>query len=179
MTRVRLELAHLVVLVRELDPMVDFYTRVLGFDVTDRGPSRRAGCEIVFLSASPDAHHQLAFVNAREDASAGPLEHQAYRAAGTLDDLRRLVATLRTDGRASEITPVSHGNTWSVYFRDPERNRVEIYLDTPWHVAQPQREVLDLDLTDAEIAVWTERTFGSDVTFEPHDEYVRRRTARQ
>ena len=175
MTRLRLELAHNVLLVRALDDMVDFYTRVLGFEVTDRGPSRRPGCEIVFLSQSPELHHQIAFVNARDDAPGGALDHQAYRANATLADLRQLHDDLRADGRATEITPLSHGNTWSIYFRDPERNRVEVYLETPWHVAQPQREPLDLSLTDAEIVAWTERTFGADPSFEPLTSYTRRR----
>ena len=45
------------------------------------------------------------------------------------------------------------GNVLSVLAlrRDPEANRIEVYTDTPWHIAQPYLEPLDLDLSDAEI----------------------------
>lgn len=49
------------------------------------------------------------------------------------------------------IQTVDHGNSWSLYFRDPEVNRVEVYLDTPWHVEQPFLEPLDLSLNDENI----------------------------
>ena len=43
---------------------------------------------------------------------------------------------------------MNHGNSWSLYFNDPEDNTVEIYMDTPWYVAQPFADDLDLDLPD-------------------------------
>jgi catechol-2,3-dioxygenase len=55
------------------------------------------------------------------------------------------------------IQCVDHGNSWSLYFRDPEANRIEVYTDTPWHIAQPYLEPLDLDLSDAEITRRTEQ----------------------
>jgi catechol 2,3-dioxygenase len=54
------------------------------------------------------------------------------------------------------IQPVDHGNSWSLYFWDPEDNRVEIYLDTPWHVDQPFLQPLDLDQSDEQIHASTE-----------------------
>ena len=33
---------------------------------------------------------------------------------------------------------MSHGNTLSIYFNDPEGNGLEVFWDTPWHVAQPK-----------------------------------------
>ena len=51
----------------------------------------------------------------------------------------------------AEISPVSHGNAISVYFRDPEGNRVEVFIDTPWYVSQPMRVPLDLDQPDESI----------------------------
>ena len=46
------------------------------------------------------------------------------------------------------IQTIDHGNSWSLYFRDPEINRIEVYLDTPWHISQPYSEPLDLLQTD-------------------------------
>ena len=42
---------------------------------------------------------------------------------------------------------MNHGNAWSVYFRDPEGNRIEIFCDTEWYIEQPCVE--DLDSVDA------------------------------
>jgi catechol 2,3-dioxygenase len=50
----------------------------------------------------------------------------------------------------------SHGNAWSCYFKDPEGNVVEAYLDTPFHVPQPHGEPLDLSKSDEEIYRETE-----------------------
>ena len=36
--------------------------------------------------------------------------------------------------------------TRCLYLRDPEGNRVEVFIDTPWHVTQPYREPMDLSL---------------------------------
>jgi catechol-2,3-dioxygenase len=44
--------------------------------------------------------------------------------------------------------PVSHANTWSVYFRDPEDNRIEVFTQTPWHATQPCRFDIDYDQPD-------------------------------
>ena len=52
---------------------------------------------------------------------------------------------------ASDVQPVSHGNALSVYLRDPELNRIELFMDTPWYVSQPLREALDLSLSDEEL----------------------------
>ena len=43
------------------------------------------------------------------------------------------------------LGPVTHGNALSVYFLDPEGNRVELLIDTPWYVPQPHRLVVDIE----------------------------------
>jgi catechol-2,3-dioxygenase len=62
---------------------------------------------------------------------------------------------------------VSHGTTWSVYFRDPEGNRLELFADTPWHVAQPLRFPIDLTMADDELIRWTERKISALANFQP------------
>jgi hypothetical protein len=71
----------------------------------------------------------------------------------------------------SEITPVTHGNALSIYFRDPEGNRIELFLDTPWYVDQPCRE--PLDLTQSEEAIWAnaERLARTLPGFKPRAEW--------
>ena len=48
-------------------------------------------------------------------------------------------ARMKQVSGVTEVVPVTHGNSVSLYFRDPEGNRIECYLDSPWYCAQPQR----------------------------------------
>src|SRR4051812_35062855 len=105
--------------------MINFYTQTLGFEVTDRGPLGRApgANEIVFLSQTARHHHQVAFVTGRDKPDrSNSVHHVAFRSAGSLDDLKALKKTLEADEQISGIMPLTHGNAWSVYFRDPENN---------------------------------------------------------
>ena len=61
--RVPLSMSHIGLYVHDLPTMEDFYTRVLGFTVTDRGKVR--GADIVFTSWDPKDHHQVALVSGR------------------------------------------------------------------------------------------------------------------
>jgi catechol 2,3-dioxygenase len=62
-----------------------------------------------------------------------------------------------------------------VYFSDPEGNGVEVFIDTPWHVAQPQGRALDLDRTNDEIEDWTRQEFGAEPEFGSIEEFYERR----
>jgi catechol-2,3-dioxygenase len=88
-----------------------------------------------------------------------------------LDDLRAMYRVIWDRRDVSRIVPVDHGNAWSLYFHDPEMNRIEIYLDTPWHIAQPHREELDLSLSDAKILALTEQRARRDAGFQPMAQY--------
>lgn len=170
----RLEVAHAVLYVHDMEAMIGFYTDTLGFEVTDRGPLGRQ--EIVFLSQTADHHHQVAFISGRKQVEpSNSTNHVAFRSAGTLADLRALKAALDADERVTGIMPLTHGNAWSVYFRDIEHNGVEIFIDTPWHVPQPQGEPLDLDRSDDEIVEWTRAHFGDEPGFGPIDAFYAER----
>jgi catechol 2,3-dioxygenase len=165
--------SHAVLYVRDVERMLDFYTRVLNFEITDRGPLRGGPAEIIFLSQSPVEHHQVAFVPTSNDpGTASPLVHVAFRAEG-LGDLRSVIGALDND--AVTLRPISHGNTWSVYFQDPEDNGIEIFCETPWHVQQPAGETWDLGLSDDALREWTEDTFQDAAEFGPIDEFYARR----
>ena len=56
-----------------------------------------------------------------------------------------------------KLQTVSHGTTWSIYFRDPENNRFEIFTDTPWYVHQPCKFFIDFELSDEELIQFTEK----------------------
>ncbi len=144
-------LAHFELFVRDLARMERFYTEALGFEVNDRG-EKPGG--LVFLSRNPAEHHQLVLnPDAARRPAASPLDHISFRVAA-LADLRRFHAALA--GVAGDLETVSHGNAWSIYFRDPEGNRLELFVDTPWEVAQPCRFEIDLGLSDEALAATTE-----------------------
>jgi catechol 2,3-dioxygenase len=171
----QLEVAHAVLFVHDVERMIGFYTDRLGFEVTDRGPIGKSN-EIVFLSQTARHHHQLAFVSGRDKPDpSNNLHHVAFRSAGSLDDLKSLKKALEADAEVTAIMPLTHGNAWSVYFRDPEFNGVEVFIDTPWHVQQPQGEPLDLDKTNDEIVETTRTRFATEPGFGPIDEFYGRR----
>lgn len=167
-----LQWSHAVYYVRDVAQMVDFYTNVLGFEVSDRGPVGPEGSpEIVFLSQVDTDHHQLAFLSIRQgDDPPNSIDHMAFRTE-SLADVRATMEALNKDGRASKISPVTHGNAWSVYFRDPENNGVEVFCDTPWHVAQPQAKPWDPTLSDEELHEWTRAEYEGEPRFGPIDAF--------
>jgi catechol 2,3-dioxygenase len=156
--------------------MLDYYTRVLGFAISDRGPMGPPGSpEIVFLSQDPGEHHQLAFVGVpKADGRARDLNHLAFRTTD-IDALRATDARIRADGRGRMPTPITHGNTWSIYFGDPEGNGVEVFCDTPWHVQQPQGQTWDMTQDDAALLETTRAAFADEPGFGPGDAYVEAR----
>jgi catechol-2,3-dioxygenase len=166
----KLRLAHMGMFVRDLERMVSFYKDVLGFIESDRGHAR--GFDVVFLTRDPDAHHQLVLSSGRPESSGRThAVQQISFKVDALDDLRAMHAIVAGREDVSDIQTVDHGNAWSVYFRDPEENRIEVYLDSPWHVAQPHRETLDLSLTDAEIHRQTQQRISGDPTARPMAEW--------
>jgi catechol-2,3-dioxygenase len=144
-----LAFSHVGIWVWDIAGMADFYTRVLGFTVTDHG--RLNAIELVFLSRNPSEHHEIVLASGRPRELAFNAINQISLRIESLAALRALWRRLR-DENAAEIAPVTHGNAISVYFRDREGNRLEIFLDTPWHTPQPCREAVDLDQPDD--AIW-------------------------
>ena len=145
-----LTLSHVGIHVTDVERMVDFYTRFLGFAESDRGTLADGRGEIVFLTRDPREHHQLVLVTGRpKDLSYNLINQLSFR-VDSLGTLREIQAGLPGEG-AKELRSVTHGNALSLYFRDPEGNRVELLIDTPWHVPQPCRIPVDLSLPDDEL----------------------------
>lgn len=160
----KLSWSHTVINVRDLQKMLDYYTNVLGFEISDRGPLGDGAPEIVFLSNDPDEHHQVAMVAARGDETEGsPLNHMAFRVEH-FEDVKTLHERL-TAAEGAGVMPLSHGNTLSLYFSDPEGNGLEVFWDTPWHVAQPQGKPWDPSLGKDAALAWVEDNFSSDPSF--------------
>jgi catechol 2,3-dioxygenase-like lactoylglutathione lyase family enzyme len=116
--------AHAVLRTNKFKPMVEWYKTVLMAEVV-------AENEMLAFMTYDDEHHRIAIaaipgLNDRPPHSVG-LDHLAY----TYDNLADLVATYERL-KAAGITPavtINHGPTTSMYYRDPDGNKVELQID--------------------------------------------------
>ena len=142
--------SHAFMPVENLTEMLDFYTNVLNFGVTDKS-LKNGELQMVFLSQNDEEHHQLAFIQSKRRLCSSQLGvHFAFR-TNNLATIKSLYQTLKQDSRIDKVSPVTHGNTWSIYFSDPEGNLLEIFCDTPFTVSQPFSEPWDPELKDETI----------------------------
>ena len=164
-----LTLSHVGVFVTDAERMVEFYTRFLGFVVSDR--EKRADGEIVFLTRDPREHHQFVMASGRPaDLPFNPINQLSFR-VDSLATLRALFVALKTEP-VETLGAITHGNALSVYFRDPEKNRVELLSDTPWYVPQPYRVPYDIMLPDAELWTTIEKQVRAVPGFKPREEWA-------
>ena len=164
-----LSFSHFGFFVRDIERMAQFYTRLLGFAVSDRG--QLGGTSLVFLTGDAREHHQIVLVSGRpEEAGFNPINQISFR-VHDLARLRQMYRALQGEQGVSEIAPVSHGNALSVYFRDPEGNRIELFVDTPWYVEQPVRIPMDLSLSEAAIWKWAEETARTLPGYKPVEDW--------
>lgn len=139
----RMAFSHIGLYVVDMSTMVSFYTGVLGFSITDQAHIR--GADLVFLSRDPDEHHQIVLVPGRDPHSPSTVNQISFRVV-SLPELRRLHAQL-VDREVPGLNPTNHGGSWSVYFLDPEGNRIELFAQTPWYMP-PVSVPLDFALSD-------------------------------
>ena len=163
-------LSHMGIFVRDLPRMERFYTQVFGLFVTDRGVGKTFRNELVFLSGTPEQHHQLVLSGGRAADTPSTVMQLSFK-VGTLEQLRSLKAAAAALG-GSDMIGLNHGNAWSVYFNDPEQNRIEIYMDTPFHRPQPCGEPLDIDKSEDELCSETMKLIAGLKGSKSRDEYV-------
>ncbi len=121
------KIGHVVLKVRDLERSVEFYTKVLGFKVSDAYPDSMIPGRMVFMRCNPD-HHGLALIGgAAHEAANTELNHLAFEVA-TIDEvlrarehLRRHNVPIEFDGRRRAGAQVA------VEFRDPDNHMLEIY----------------------------------------------------
>ena len=130
----------------DIRKMEDFYTRVMGLHVSDRGSASGGRVDVVFMTSDGYDHHQFVLVSGRKEGevhdspvlggSVGTAIFQISFKLDSLATLRAFKKRLEAEG-ITNFTPLNHGNAWSVYTRDPEGNGVELYVYTPWFTHQP------------------------------------------
>ncbi|MGQ0652862.1 MAG: VOC family protein [Betaproteobacteria bacterium] len=172
MARPALTFSHFGFYVRDLAVMEAFYTGVLGFTVSDRGELDTPGgrVSIVFLTRDPRDHHQIILATGRPAGEHFNSINQISFRMADFAGLREMYRLIQRE-ELTEISPVSHGNALSVYFRDPEGNRVEIFVDTPWYVNQPLRIPMDMSKSDAEIWDWVAKQAAALPGYRPVEEW--------
>lgn len=144
----QLQFSHIGLYVTDLDRMAGFYKRALRFTQTDAGDL--GPVQLFFLSRDPSEHHQLVLATGRPADMAFNVVNQLSFRVPDLATLRAFHGRLLDEG-ATDMQPVTHGNAVSVYCRDPEGNRLELFMDTPWYCDQPLREPIDLAQSDEAI----------------------------
>jgi catechol 2,3-dioxygenase len=159
-------LSHVGLYVRDVPKMIEFYTKVLGFVVSDGADDGR----ITFLSRNPSDHHQVVLVRGRTTETDTPMVQQVSFNVGTLANVRQAYRKVSETG-CQGIRPTCHGNAWSVYFQDPEGNQIEMFCDTPWYVPQPLGFKIDLDKSEEDIYRETEAFCRDREGFMPMEEW--------
>ena len=176
-----LTFSHLGIYVRDLPRMAAFYQRVLGFTQTDQGflptadPARPV--ELIFLSGNPEEHHQIVLASGRPAEAHFNVVNQISLRAASLEALQQHHAQVEAEvaaGQASNLAPITHGNAISIYFSDPEGNRLEMFIDTPWYVSQPVRVPIELKQPAAEVMAWAENHARELEGFCPRAQWVAR-----
>jgi catechol-2,3-dioxygenase len=139
-------LGHLGVYVKDVERSVDFYRDILGLQVSDRSPRGS-----VFMTAQDRLaeHHELLIVPGRKEGTDNTLQQISFRCA-SLADVKEFYRIFLERGVPIQRT-VTHGNTVSIYFDDPDKNSVEVYWPTGIDVPQPFGQPVDLTKGEDEI----------------------------
>lgn len=118
------KVGHVVLNVKDVATSVKFYTEALGMEVM-----RLRGDQAAFLSFGTQ-HHDIALFKASDDAEMGKLglNHIAFQVDGGETELRQMYGRLVQYGARVDYT-TDHGMTHSVYFFDPDGNRLEIFCE--------------------------------------------------
>ena len=162
------QLSHCGIYARDVKRQAEFYERVLGLVVADKGVNP-GGSEFVFLTAAPDHHHQVVFISGRPERGVTTVNQLSFK-VGDLDQLKAMFQRVRDAGIA-EIRQICHGNALSFYFADPEGNGIEIYMDTPWYVPQPHGVPIDLTRSNDKIMAAVEKHCRETPGFMPLDSW--------
>ncbi len=172
----KIQFNHLGICVTDLPKMEQFYCEVLGMVVTDRGNA--LGCDLVFLSLNPEVHHQIVLGSGRpkelpgntQNEMFGPCINQISFQLDTFQELRAMKELLEANYEADYIH-ANHGQSWSIYFHDPEGNMLEIFVESEWYIKQPVFEPLDYSKSDEEIFSETLELCNNSEDFQPFEDW--------
>lgn len=119
-------LGHVVIKVRDQQRAEAFYNGLLGIPIAARLPS----LSMTFFTLGN--HHDFAVAAVGRDALDAPanapgLLHVAFKIGTRIDELREAKSQLEAAG--IEVEAYDHEVTKSIYFKDPDGNTIELYVD--------------------------------------------------
>jgi catechol-2,3-dioxygenase len=124
-------LGHVLLRVADVERSKAFYSGLLGFEIVEEDPAHGG----VFMTLG-EYGHTLDLFQVENPATAQPVvanrlgvHHFAFQVED-YDALKEAYFTLQDHGIA-EIRAVDHVSQKSIYFHDPDGNRVEIYYELP------------------------------------------------
>lgn len=164
-----LTFSHMGFYVRDLERMARFYKDVMCFFETDRGDL--GPVQLMFLSRDPSEHHQIVLATGRPTDLAFSVINQISLRVPDLSTLREVRNRVTADPDVTDLVCATHGNAISIYFRDPEGNRLEVFMDMPWYCEQPLREPIDLDQSDDIVMAQAETLARSRPKFQSRAEW--------
>lgn len=163
-------LSHLGIFVRDIDAMEHFYADTFDLVVTDRGVGKTFKNSLVFMTGDPEQHHQLVLSSGRAEDGPSTIMQISFK-VHSLADLR-LHRDRAIKNGARDMIALNHGNAWSIYVDDIEGNKIEIYLDTPYHVPQPCGTPLDIDKPEEALLAETKELIDSLPGNKPREAFV-------
>lgn len=121
------KIGHVVLRASDLPKSVDFYTRLLGFEISDIYPEEMLPGGMVFMRYNPD-HHGVALVGGMPGPSAKRELHHIAFEVDTLDEVFLARKRLRAHG----VPIVFEGRRRAgvqiaIEFLDPDGHHLEIY----------------------------------------------------
>ncbi len=162
--------SHMGFYVRDIERMARFYREVMCFFETDRG--LLGTVELVFFSRDPSEHHQIVLATGRPADLSFSVINQISLRVPDLATLREVRNRAQADLDVTDMVCATHGNAVSIYFRDPEGNRIEVFMDMPWHCEQPLREPIDLDQSDEAVMAAAEALARSRPKFRSRAQWM-------
>jgi catechol 2,3-dioxygenase len=122
MAKIR-KVGHVVLGVRDPERSIKFYTEALGMECVNKFEDM----QMAFFSFG-ERDHDIAVIKVPDDQPVGSsgLAHTALEIEGGEQQLRELYQGLKSYGATVEFT-ADHVLTKSVYFMDPDGNRLEIF----------------------------------------------------
>jgi len=124
------ELGHYVLYVRRMEPMVQFYSDIVGLDIAGTTFGGRATA-----LTGGRTHHELLLLEVGD--APGPAQGRRvglYHTGWCIGQDDGQLRTALNRCRAAGVTVVGmsdHGVSHSLYVHDPDGNEVELYVDVP------------------------------------------------
>jgi catechol 2,3-dioxygenase len=123
-------LGHVVFYVSDLERSVNFYTEVVGLDLSGMIFNGRAA-----LLSGGSTHHELLLIEVGD--AQGPMHgrriglyHVGWKIGDSIEQLKALYDKLKELDYAIDGLS-DHTISQSIYLRDPDGNELELYVDNP------------------------------------------------